>query len=169
MSVNKMKSSKFIFMVLLWVAFAFMMAGFAPTATYSGDPKDIPILQKWTGDYPIVHLNRLSQGQQQSRIGYIGDTVVFTTVWQAFNQGEKPPEVDFRRNFIVFSRNVDFYNRISIFKITLKDGVIEILTLETRSALPIEDKVAMAMAVIPRAGVEYIQAGNQRIPISADN
>jgi hypothetical protein len=41
--------------------------------------------------------------------------------------------------------------------------------METRSALPIEDKVAMAMAVIPRAGVESIQVGNEQIPVSADN
>ena len=164
-----MKSPKFILMLLLWVAFACMMAGFAATATYSGDPKDIPILQKWSGDYPIVHLNRLPQGQQKSRIGYIVDAAIFATVWQAFKPGEKTPEVDFSRNFIVFSRNVDFYNRLSIFKIILKDGVIEILAMETKSALPIEDKVAMAMAAIPRAEVEYIQAGNQRIPVSADN
>ena len=64
---------------------------------------------------------------------------------------------------------MDFYNRISIFKITLKDGVIEILAMETMSALPIEDKVAMALAEIPRAGVESIQAGNQQIPVPAAN
>ena len=156
-------------MLLLGVVFACMMAGFAATVTYSSDPKDIPILQKWSGDYPIVHLNRLYQGRQKSRIGYIGDAAIFATVWQAFKPGEKTPEVDFSRNFIVFSRNVDFYNRLSIFKITLNGGVIEIFAMETRSALPIEDKVAMAMAVIPRAGVAYIQAGKQRIPISADN
>jgi len=156
-------------MLLLRVAFACMIAGFAATATYSGEPKDIPILQKWSGDYPIVHLNRLPEGQKKSRIGYIGDAAIFATVWQAFKPGEKTPEVDFSRNFMVFSRNVDFYNRISIFKITLKDGVIEILAIETRSALPIEDKVAMALAVIPRAGVESIQIGNQQILVPADN
>ena len=48
-------------------------------------------------------------------------------------------------------------NLISIFKITLKDGVIEVLSIETRSALPIEEKSAMAMAVIPRSGVMFIQ------------
>jgi len=79
---------------------------------------------------------------------------------------QKTPEVDFNRNFMVFSRNIDFYNRISIFKITLKDGVIEILAMETRSALPIEDKVVMAIAVIPRAGVKFIRAGKERIPIT---
>ena len=154
---------------MLGVAFACMTAGFAATVNYSSDLKDIPILQKWSGDYPIVHLNSLYQGRQKSRIGYIGNAAIFATVWQAFKPGEKTPEVDFCRNVIVFSRNVEFYNRLSIFKITLKDGVIEIFAMETRSALPIKDKVAMAMAVIPRAGVEYIQAGKQRIPISANN
>ena len=158
-----MKSQKFILKLLLWVVFACMMAGFAATATYADDPKDIPVLQKWSGDYPIVYLNRLPEGQQKSSIGYIGDAGILATVWQAFKPGEKTPEVDFSRNLIVFSRNVDFYNRISIFKITLKDGVIEILAIETRSALPIEDKVAMALAVIQRAGVESIQAGNRQI------
>jgi hypothetical protein len=76
--------------------------------------------------------------------------------------------VDFSQNFIVFSRNVEFYNRLSIFKITLKGGVIEIFAMETRSALPIEDKVGMAMAVIPRAGVASIQVGNQQIQVSTD-
>ena len=156
-------------MLLLFVAFTFMMASCAATATYSGEPKDIPILQKWSGDYHIVNLKWLPEGQQKSRIGYIGDAAIFATVWKAFKPGEKTPEVDFSRNFIVFSRNVDFYNRISILKITLKDGVIKILAMETRSALPIEDKVAMAMAVIPRAGVESIQVGNQQIPVSADS
>ena len=164
-----MKSPKVILMLLLWVAFACMMAGCAAPATRSGEPKDIHILQKWSGDYPVVHLNRLPQGQQKSRFGHIGDTAIFATVWQAFKPGEKTPEVDFSKNFIVFSRNVDFYNRVSIFKITLKDGAIEILAMETMSALPIEDKVAMALAEIPRAGVESIQAGNQQIPVPAAN
>jgi hypothetical protein len=161
-----MKSQKFILMLLLFVAFTFTMASCAATVAYSGEPKDIPILQKWSGDYPIVHLKWLPEGQQKSRIGYIGDAAIFATVWKAFKPGEKTPEVDFSRNFIVFSRNVDFYNRTSIFKITLKDGVIKILAMETRSALPIEDKVAMAMAVIPRAGVESIQVGNEQIPVA---
>ena len=156
-------------MLLFWVTFACTMALFAATVTHAGDPKDIIILQNWSGDYPIDHLNRLPEGQQKLRIGYIGDAEILSPVWQAFKPDEKTPEVDFRRNFIVFSRNVDFYNRLSIFKITLKDGVIEVLSIETRSALPIEEKAAMAMAVIPRSGVMYIQAGNQRIPVSPDN
>lgn len=162
-----MKSSKFYLMLSLFVAF--MVAGCTAAATYSSEPKDIPIFQQWSGDYPIVHIESFPEGQQKSRIGYFGNAAIFATIWKAFKPGEKTPEVDFSRNFIVFSRNVDFYNRISIFKITLKNGVIEIFAMETRSALPIEDKVGMAMAVIPRAGVASIQVGNQQIPVSTDS
>jgi len=37
--------------------------------------------------------------------------------------------------------------------------------METMSALPIEDKVAMAMAVISRKGVRAIQAGAEKIDV----
>lgn len=154
-------------MLLFFVAY--LMAGCAAPATYANEPKDVPILQQWSGDYPTVHLKWFPEGQRQARIGYIGDAAIFATIWKIFKSGEKTPDVDFSRNVIVFSRNVDFYNRISIFKITLNNGVIEIFAMETRSALPIEDNVAMSMAVIPRAGVEFIQAGNHQIRVSTDN
>jgi hypothetical protein len=76
--------------------------------------------------------------------------------------------VDFNKNFIVFSRNVEFYNRTSIVKIILKDGAIEIIAMETMSALPIEDKVAMALAVIPLAGISSITDGGQQIRVKAN-
>jgi hypothetical protein len=37
--------------------------------------------------------------------------------------------------------------------------------METMSALPIEEKVAMAMAVIPRKGVMSIKAGTEKIQV----
>jgi len=154
---------------LLLAAVVCLFTGLPDRDACANGPKDLLIIQKWSGDYPVVHLNRLSDGQNKSSVGYIGNATIFATVWQAFKPGEKVPEVDFSKNFIVFSRNVDFYNRISIFKITLKSGVIEVLTIETRSALPIEDKVAMALAVIPSVGVKFIQAGNEQIPVSNNN
>ena len=78
-------------MLLLWVAFACMIVICASTA-YSDEPKDIPILQRWSGDYQIIHLNRLPQGQQRSRVGSIENTSTFANFWQAFNPGEKTPE-----------------------------------------------------------------------------
>jgi hypothetical protein len=140
---------------------------FATFATGDGKPKDLSILQRWSGDYPVSQLNRLPEGQRKSRVGYFAHAVQFADVWQAFKPGEEAPEVDFSEHLVVFSRNVDFYNQTSIAKVILKNGVAEVIAIETRSARPIEDKVAMALAVVPRTGVKFILAGNERIPVAA--
>ena len=132
-------------------------------------PRDLPILQKWSGDFPIAHLDRLPEGQTYTGIGYIGSRLVFANVWKAFKPEEPVPEMDFSKNLVVFTRNVMFYNRLSIFKITLKGGTVKIMAMETRSALPLEGKAAMAMAAIPREGIKYIQADNESISVSDDH
>jgi hypothetical protein len=161
-----MKSTKFMSMISLWIACACLLALCATAAAQPAEPKDLPLLQKWSGDYPVVQLNRLPEGQQKSRVGFIGDEATFGSVWQALKPGEKVPAVDFGKEIVVFSRNVVFYNRTSIAKVTLYDGVAEVIAIETVSSLPIEDKVAMALAVIPRAGVKFIQTGDERVPVT---
>jgi hypothetical protein len=128
---------------------------------------DMAFLQ-WNGDYPVKHLDRLPEGQRVGPVGYIADSRTFAAVWQVFKPDEKLPEVDFSASLIVFVRNNHFYNRISIFKCTLKEGIAEVLATETRSANPIEDKVAMALAVIPRANLKLIRAGETNIPIPVE-
>lgn len=127
---------------------------------------ELVISQSWSGDYPVAELGRLPAGQQKSAVGYLGSAAAFGPVWSAFKPGETLPAVDFGKHLVVFHRNVDFYNRTRIFKVTLSDGVAEVLAMETRSAIPVTDKVAMAMAVVPRTGVEAIQAGPARIPVN---
>ena len=148
---------------LLFAACCFTMAGCAATTAKSGEPTDVPILQQWAGDYPVDHLATISRVPHKSAVGFIGDATGFAAAWQVFRPGETIPEVNFDKHFIVFYRNVDFYNRTSIAKVILKDGNIEILAMETMSSRPIEDKVALSMAVIPRAGIESIATGNERI------
>ena len=138
-----------------------------PTSDHK--PREIPILQKWSGDFPIAHLDRLPEGQTATSIGYIGKKSVFANVWKAFKPEEPVPEMDFNKNLVVYTRNVTFYNRLSIFKITLTGDTIDIMAMETRSALPIEDHAAMAMAAIPREGIKFIQAGNEHIPVSDEH
>ncbi|MEE9146908.1 MAG: hypothetical protein V3U27_05860, partial [Candidatus Tectomicrobia bacterium] len=141
------------FALLLWLASACMPGGYARAGAGENQPAEMPILQEWRGDYPVPLLNRLPAGQQGSRAGYIGDSRQFERIWQAFRPREDTPRVDFDHHLVVFYRNIDFYNRTAIPKVLLKAGLVEILALETRTACPIEDKVAMALAVIPRAGV----------------
>jgi hypothetical protein len=131
-------------------------------------PAEVVILQSWSGDYPVVELQRLPASRQQFAVGYLGTAAEFEAVWSIFKPGEPVPAVDFGRHIVVFHRNVDFYNQTRIFKATLEGGVLNVLAMETRSALPIEDKVAMALAVVPRQGVRFIQAGTTRVPVTAE-
>ncbi|MCK4604026.1 MAG: hypothetical protein KAU41_04920 [Deltaproteobacteria bacterium] len=59
-----------------------------------------------------------------------------------------------------------FYNRISIGKVNVKNGVAEVLAMETMSAMPIQDKVAMSLVVVARQGITAIQTGDKDIPIN---
>jgi hypothetical protein len=156
-----------LFLAFLWVLSSYI-SGCASTNTIDTGkavPVDIPLLDKWSGDYPVSELGRLPEGQQDTAAGYFGDKKTFMPVWQAFMPDEIPPTVDFSKNIIVFTRNVQFYNRTAIFKVELKEGTAEILAMETMSALPIEEKVAIAMAVIPREGVMAIRSGTGNIKV----
>ncbi len=153
--------------LLAWSMLA-VMAGCSNAPVADAPPAEVAIAQSWSGDYPVAELKLLPQGQQQSAAGYLGSAAAFASVWAAFRPGETAPAVNFRKQLVVFHRNVDFYNRTRIVRVTLKDGVAEVLAAETMSALPVTDKVAMALAVIPRAGVKAIQAGTVRIPVRAD-
>jgi hypothetical protein len=162
-----MKSPSSFGTILLWAGLTLWMGGCAGVATQDGAPSDVPIRERWQGDYPVAQLARLPEGQRRARVGYLGDAATFAAVWRAFKPGEPVPPVDFDRQLVLFVRNVQFYNRTSIGKVTLKDGAVEVLAAETLSALPIEDKAAMALAVIPRAGVRFIQTGAEKIPVAS--
>jgi hypothetical protein len=153
--------------LLAWMMLA-MMAGCSNVPVESAPLLELLISQSWSGDYPVTELKRLPEVQQKSRTGYLGNAATFESVWAVFKPGEAVPAVDFGKHVVVFHRNVDFYNRTRIFKVTLREGVAEVMAMETMSAFPLEDKVAMAMTVIPRANVKIIQAGLSRIPVRSE-
>lgn len=126
--------------------------------------RDILILQ-WSGDYPVTDLDHLPEGQRAASVGYINDAKTFAAVWQVFKPDEKLPVVDFSTNLIVFVRNVNFYNKINLLNCNLTDGTLDVLAMETMSAMPIEDKVGMALAMVPRANLKSIRAGETNIPL----
>jgi hypothetical protein len=140
-----------------------------PQAAKKGLPEKksqaVPIETAWQGDYPIDALKRLPAGQQEAATGYIEDAPTFTSVWRAFEPGEAVPQVDFEHDLVVFARNVHFYNRTRIVRVQITDGALQVLAAETMSAAPIEGEVAMALAVIPRTGVEAIRVGERRVSL----
>lgn len=56
-----------------------------------------------------------------------------------------------------------------VFFIFMRITGVQVLAMETMSALPIEDRVGMALAVIPAAGVRHIAVGTQRIPVALND
>lgn len=128
-------------------------------------PRDLPILQRWGGDYPVAQIDRLPEGQRQSRVGYLGDAVTFDRVWRGFKPDTAVPAVDFNTHIVIFARNLEFYNRTMVAKVVLTHGVAEVVAAETLSARPVEDKAAIALALIPRAGIAFIRYGKERVPV----
>ena len=135
-----------------------------PSLPLDGESK---ILQSWQGDYPVARLDLLPEKQREQAVGFIAGAKTFEDVWKAFKPGEAVPEIDFKTNLIFFTRNTQFYNRISIGKVNVTNGVAEVLAMETMSAMPIEDKVAMSLVVVTREGITAIQAGDKNIPIDS--
>ncbi|MGD8716650.1 MAG: Gmad2 immunoglobulin-like domain-containing protein, partial [Desulfobacterales bacterium] len=128
----------------------------------------IPVINHWIGEYPVARLNRLPEAQRDTPIGFINDANMFRAVWQAFKPKDEPPKLDFDHNMVIFIRNVRFFNRTRILKVVLTDGIADIVAMETRSALPIEDKMAMALAEIPKKGVRAVRTKKHLIPVRLD-
>jgi hypothetical protein len=132
----------------------------------AADKEEIKATTKWVGLYPTNKLDQLPKDQRETPIGYIGDAKTFKAVWTAWKKDDKLPEVDFKKNVVIFTRNTQFLNRINIAKITLEDGKLDLLAIETRTATKIEDKVHMAMAVVPRKGIKSIKVGDKEIKVA---
>ncbi|MDX2481558.1 MAG: hypothetical protein QNK24_14635 [Desulfuromusa sp.] len=151
--------------LLLGFVAVLLLVGHAVALEGDDTPTVLRILKDWRGDYPVAELHRLPVKQQSTPVGYLGDLQSFTDVWKAFKPEEDVPSVDFREQLVLFARNVRFFNRVSIAQVRVTKGVADVLVLATMSALPIEDKVSMALAVIPRSGVEAIGVDSLRIPV----
>ena len=130
------------------------------------DDKEIKILQSWQGDFPVAQLSLLPEKQREQAVGYISDAKKFENIWKVFKPDEDLPDIDFSVKIVLFARNTQFYNRISIGKVNLTEGVAEVLAMETMSAMPIEDNVAFSLAVVPRQGITSIKTGEDTIAIN---
>ena len=119
---------------------------------------EVEIKQSWNGDYPVAQLTVLPEKGYQKGTGYIDDSQTFVAVWSAFKPGDPVPDIDFNENLVIFVHNIQYYNHISIGKMVLKKGVVEVIAMETLSARPIEEVVAMSMAAISHEGVTGIKS-----------
>ena len=163
----KLKKGSLLFTTLILVtSFVFPSSAIANGGNDpQGAEEAINILQSWSGDYPVAQLDLLPEALRDSPVGYIDDANTFGRIWQAFKPEEAIPAVDFKVNLVLFVRNTQFYNRINIGKVKLEKGVGEIVAMETLSAIPIEDRVAMSLVVVSRKGITGIKSGNTVISL----
>jgi len=125
----------------------------------------LPILNRWSGDYPIAQGDHLKGWQVQGDGGYISDEAAFASLWEAFKHGTPVPQVDFSKNLVVFVKGDGSYKQMFITKVTLKDSVAEVVAAGNTSGSSREGSLAMALAVIPRAGVKFVRVGKDQIAV----
>ena len=151
--------------ITISIVFLVVLGAAWKTQQESSVPNQVEILKSWQGDYPLAQIVLLPEKLREEAVGFIGDARTFEVVWEVFKPGEDVPEVDFEVNLVLFARNTQFFNRIRIGRVTFVNDVAEILAMETISAMPIEDKVAMSLAVVPRQGINFIKSGDSLIEI----
>ena len=162
---------KIVFLALFFFsAFAFSSeAGVKNPAKYLSSVGErqnyLPILNRWSGDYPIAQLDRLKQGHAQAHGGYIGDEAAFASFWEAFKKGTAVPKVDFGKNLVVFFIGGKSDKQMFIAKENLKDNIAEMVADGNTSGPPPEGSLAMALAVIPKAGVKFVRVGKEQIAV----
>ena len=80
------------------------------SASVSAEP--IKPTEQWGGFYPVKQLGKLPAKQQKSAVGAIQDKKTWEAVFKVLQPDMKLPEVDFKKNMVVFARNIRFVNRI---------------------------------------------------------
>jgi len=159
---------RFVFTVALLLAFEISASTMAENIDNRGSDlcatAIVRIINQWSGDYLVARLDRLPEGHRDTPIGFIDKPEIFRGVWQAFKPNNVPLEIDFDQNMVIFVRNVTFFNRMRVLKVTLTDGIADIIVMETRSALPIAEQVTMALVEIPKMGIRTIRMGTHLIP-----
>lgn len=158
----------FAFLFISALAFS-SEAGVKNQKTDSNSPAEkqasLPILNRWNGDYPTAQLDHFKEWPMQLHAGYFGDEAAFASFWKNFKPSTAVPRVDFTKNLVVFVRGDGSYQHMFIAKVTLRKDIAEIVAPADRSASTPEDSFAMALAVIPRAGVKFLRVGNEQTAV----
>jgi len=160
----------------LFLTFLFLSAiSFSSEAGVKGQKLDsnssaenrdaLPIVSRWNGGYPIAQLDQSKERHAQLHGGYFGDEMAFASFWKDFKPGTAVPQINFSEHLVVFVRGDASYSQMFIAKVTLKQNTAEVVAAGNRSNSTSEDSLAMALAVIPRAGVKFIRVGGEQIAV----
>ncbi len=107
----------------------------------------------------------LSDGQ--IRMSVISNDASWDRLWSAVLKDTLCvfPQADFKNQVAVVVHNVKYLNNIKVLKST-READVRLLNLAvTRTALPVREKVQMAVILIPRASTKAVQVGKMKIKI----
>ena len=135
------------------------------SASLSAEP--IKPTEQWSGFYPVKQLVKLPAKQQKSAVGAIQDKKTWEAVFKALQPDMKLPEVDFKKNMVVFARNIRFVNRIIGLTAMVEKETLVVRYASTRTARPIVDQVFFVAAVFPRKGISKISNGQETVPLAS--
>lgn len=127
--------------------------------------KHLPILDRWNGYYPIFQQERFEEWHATPHGGCFFEEAVFASFWGVFREGEKVPPIDFDKNMVVFVGGDGSSPPMIITKISIKDGIAEVLADRCPPGSTHEEGLPMALAEIPRAAVKLIRNGQQQIAV----
>ena len=103
----------------------------------------------------------------QLRMSLISDEDNWDKLWSAVLKGTLCdfPRADFKNQVAVVVHNVKYLNGIKVLEST-KEADVRLLNLAvTRTALPVREKVQMAVILVPRANTKAVQVGKMKIRI----
>lgn len=80
-------------------------------------------------------------------------------------EGKKVPAVDFDKNLVVFIGGDGSSQQMFITKISIKEGIAEVAADERSSGPTHEGGLALALAVVPRAGTKLIRIGQEQFAV----
>jgi len=66
---------------------------------------------------------------------------------------------------VVFVAREAVYEQLVIVKVTLKEGMCEVVANGNRSESPRQDRLSVAAAVIPRGGIKFLRVGGREEPL----
>jgi hypothetical protein len=121
---------------------------------------EVKPLQTFGGELLTAKLELLPKDSRNLAAGYFNDAKAFRALWQAWQPNKKVPEIDFKPHFVVYARNVKYFNGLSFGgeggKVYLEGGTLRLYPDSATSAIPVKKKCFMLAVVIPRAGVKKI-------------
>jgi len=103
----------------------------------------------------------------QIRMSVISDDESWDKLWSAVLKDTLCdfPQADFDNQVAVLVHNVKYLNAIKVLKSTREADVRLVNLAVTRTALPVREKVHMAVILVPRASTKAVQVGSMKIKI----